>query len=191
MYMFPPQNPDLKSESMWNYELAFSQRLCGGRLTYGINLFFIDGKNLILTLPNPAGSGMLNQNSGRIEHSGVEMQAAWCINSSWSVDANYSFLHMENPLIATPEHKLHAGADFTHGRWALASGIQYIAGLYTSTDPATTENLVLWNLRGQFRAAPWLDIWARGENLLAQRYEINAGYPMPRATVMAGINLNF
>ena len=30
-----------------------------------------------------------------------------------------------------------------------------------------------------------------GENLLAQRYEINAGYPMPRATVMAGINLNF
>lgn len=68
---------------------------------------------------------------------------------------------------------------------------QYIAGLYTSTDPATTEDFVLWNLRGQFRAAPWLDIWARGENLLAQRYEINAGYPMPRATVMAGINLNF
>ena len=37
----------------------------------------------------------------------------------------------------------------------------------------------------------WLDIWARGENLLAQKYEINAGYPMPRAIVMAGINLNF
>ena len=32
---------------------------------------------------------------------------------------------------------------------------------------------------------------SRGEILLAQRYEINAGYPMPRATVMAGINLNF
>ena len=191
MYMFPPQNPDLKSESMWNYELAFSQRLCGGRLTYGINLFFIDGKNLILTLPNPAGSGMLNQNSGRIEHSGVEMQAAWCINSSWSVDANYSFLHMENPLIATPEHKLHAGADFTHGRWALASGIQYIAGLYTQTDPAATEEFVLWNLHASFRAARHFTLWVRGENLLAQRYEINAGYPMPRATAMAGIELDF
>ena len=46
MYMFPPQNPDLQPESMWNYELAFSQRLMEGRLTYGVNLFYIDGKNL-------------------------------------------------------------------------------------------------------------------------------------------------
>lgn len=34
MYMFPPQNPDLQPESMWNYELAFSQRLLEGRLNY-------------------------------------------------------------------------------------------------------------------------------------------------------------
>jgi len=27
--------------------------------------------------------------------------------------------------------------------------------------------------------------------LLAQRYEINAGYPMPKATFMGGINVNF
>lgn len=27
--------------------------------------------------------------------------------------------------------------------------------------------------------------------ILAQKYEINAGYPMPRATVMAGLNINF
>mgnify|MGYP000623532790 CR=1 FL=1 len=187
----PPQNPDLKPESMWNYEIAFSQRLLGGSLSYGINLFYIDGKNLIMTLPNPSGSGMLNQNSGEIDNAGVEAQVAYRFNKSWSVDANYSYLHMENPVIAAPEHKLYAGANFTQGRWSVSTGIQYIAGLYTSTDPATTEDFVLWNLRGQFRATPWLDIWARGENLLAQRYEINAGYPMPRATVMAGINLNF
>ena len=36
-----------------------------------------------------------------------------------------------------------------------------------------------------------VSLWARGENLLAQDYEINLGYPMPRATVMGGINLNF
>ena len=76
MYMFPPQNPDLQPESMWNYELAFSQQLLNGRLTYGVNLFYIDGKNLIETLPNPNGSGMLNQNSGEIENSGIELQAA-------------------------------------------------------------------------------------------------------------------
>ena len=190
MYMFPPQNPDLKPESMWNYELAFSQNLLDGRLSYGVNLFYIDGKNLIMTLPNPNGSGMLNQNSGKIDNSGVELQAAYRINRLWSVDANYSFLHMENPIVAAPEHKLYAGAAFTQGRWNVSTGVQYIAGLYTAVNPDTTEDFLLWNVRASFRAAKWLDIWARGENLLAQKYEINAGYPMPRATVMGGFNVN-
>lgn len=191
MYMFPPQNPDLQPESMWNYELAFSQRLMNGRLQYGVNLFFIDGKNLIQTLPNPNGSGMLNQNSGEIENAGVEVQAAYRIDRHWSVDGNYSYLHMKNPVIATPEHKLYAGTSFSRGRWNVSTGLQYIAGLYTQTDPVVTEDFVLWNLRATFRVNRWLDIWACGENLLAQKYEINAGYPMPRATVMTGINLNF
>lgn len=192
MYMFPPQNPDLQPESMWNYELAFSQRLMEGRLTYGVNFFYIDGKNLIQTLPNPNGSGMLNQNSGEIENTGVEIQAAYRIDRHWSVDGNYSFLHMENPIIAAPEHKLYAGANFSHGRWNVSTGVQYIAGLFTAVgDQPETEDFVLWNLRASFRACKWLDIWARGENLLAQEYEINAGYPMPRATVMAGFNLSF
>ena len=191
MYMFPPQNPDLKPESMWNYEIALSQRLLGGRLHYGINLFYIDGKNLIMTLPNPSGSGMLNQNSGKVDNCGVELQAACRISPAWSVGGNYSFLHMENPVVAAPEHKLYAGTAFTRGRWDLTTGLQYIGGLYTSVGPDVQEDFVLWNVRGSFRAARWLDIWLRGENLLAQKYEINAGYPMPRATVTAGVNLRF
>lgn len=196
MYMFPPQNPDLKPESMWNYELAFSQRLLDGRLIYGLNLFYIDGKNLIMTLPNPNGSGRLNQNSGEINNTGAEMQVAFRINPMWAVDGNYSFLHMDNPVIAAPEHKLYAGTNFSKGRWNVSTGLQYIAGLYTQvgangggTD--IQEDFVLWNLRASFRASKWLALWARGENLLAQKYEINAGYPMPRATVLGGINMHF
>ena len=191
MYMFPPQNPDLQPESMWNYEVAFTQRLMNGRLTYGINLFYIDGKNLIQTLSNPNGSGMLNQNSGKIENSGVELQAAYRIDSHWSVDGNYSFLHMENPVVAAPEHKLYAGANFSYKKWNISTGLQYLAGLYTQTDPEIRENFMLWNVRASFEMTRWLSIWARGENLLAQKYEINAGYPMPRATVMAGCNIKF
>lgn len=191
MYMFPPQNPDLQPESMWNYEVAFTQRLMNGRLTYGINLFYIDGKNLIQTLPNPNGSGMLNQNSGKIENSGVELQAAYRIDSHWSVDGNYSFLHMENPVVAAPEHKLYAGANFSYKKWNISTGLQYLAGLYTQTDPEIRENFMLWNVRASFEFTRWLSIWTRGENLLAQKYEINAGYPMPRATIMAGCNIKF
>ena len=191
MYMFPPQNPDLQPESMWNYEIALSQTLPGGRFRYGVNVFYIDGKNLIVTLPNPNGTGMLNQNSGTIYNSGVELQAACRVNKEWSMDGNYSFLHMENPVIAAPEHKLYAGANFTKGRWSVSTGLQYIAGLYTVVgDSPQQEDFVLWNLRGSFRICKGLNIWVRGENLLAQKYEINAGYPMPRATVTGGFNIN-
>ena len=192
MYMFPPQNPNLKPESMWSYELAWAQHLLDNSLTYGINLFYIDGKNLIVTQPNPNGTGMLNQNTGKIENCGVEGEIAYRIDPHWSVEANYSYLHMENPVVGAPEHKLYAGAQYTHKRWTVSTGVQYIDNLYTTVgDNPQTEEFVLWNLNASFRVNRWLDVWARGENLLAQRYEINAGYPMPRATVMAGVNLNF
>lgn len=192
MYMFPPQNPDLRPESLWNYEVSFTHSLLGNRLTYGINLFYIDGKDLILTIPNPNGTGMLNQNSGKINNTGFELQAAYHISASWSADANYSFLHMDNPVIAAPEHKLYAGVRFAKGRWGVSTGIQYIAGLYTAVGSnPQTEDFVLWNVRASFQATKWLAIWAKGENLLAQRYEINAGYPMPRTTAMGGVNINF
>ena len=191
MYMFPPQNPDLKPEKLWNYELSFSQRLMDNRLSYGLNVFYINGENLIIRLPNPNGSGMLNQNSGEIENWGAEANVGYQFNSVWSVVANYSWLHMENPVLASPEHKLYGGVNFRKGRWSASTGIQYVKGLYTDLDAATKENFVLWDMQGSFKATNYLSFYVRGENLLAQRYEINAGYPMPKATFMGGVNINF
>ena len=191
MYMFPPQNPDLKPEKLWNYELSFSQRLMDNRLSYGLNVFYINGENLIIRLPNPNGSGMLNQNSGEIENWGAEANVGYQFNSVWSVMANYSWLHMENPVLASPEHKLYGGVNFRKGRWSAYTGIQYVKGLYTDLDAATKENFVLWDMQGNFKATNYLSFYVRGENLLAQRYEINAGYPMPKATFMGGVNINF
>lgn len=191
MYMFPPQNPDLKPEKLWNYELSFSQRLMDNRLSYGLNVFYINGENLIIRLPNPNGSGMLNQNFGEIENWGAEANVGYQFNPVWSVMANYSWLHMENPVLASPEHKLYGGVNFRKGRWSASTGIQYVKGLYTDLDAATKENFVLWDMQGSFKATNYLSFYVRGENLLAQRYEINAGYPMPKATFMGGVNINF
>ena len=85
-------------------------------------------------------ASMLNQNSGEIDNAGAELQAAYRISQEWAADANYSFLHMENPVVAAPEHKLYAGVSFSKGRWNVSTGVQYIAGLYTSTAPAVKEH---------------------------------------------------
>ena len=192
MYMFPPQNPDLRPERMWTYELALSQKLLEGRLSYGLNIFYISGDNMILRLPNPDGAGMLNQNSGEVRNAGVEAQAAWRIARDWSVDANYSFLHMDNPVVAAPEHKLYVGGLFSHGRWHVSTGVQYVAGLYTQVgENPVQEDFVLWNVRASFRILDWMSVWVRGENLLDWQYEINAGFPMPGANVTGGLNFEF
>ena len=194
LYMFRPANPDLRPERLWSYELSLSQRLWEGRLSYGVNLFYIDGENLILRMP--VDGRQMNVNTGRIENAGVEAEIAYRISAAWSVDANYSFLHMEHPVLAAPEHKLHVGASFTQGRWSVSTGLQYVEGLYTSivvggTGSDAQENFILWNLRAGFRISRKLRIFVDGENLLAQRYEINAGFPMPRATVLGGLDMHF
>ena len=189
MYMFRPANPDLKPERLWSYELSFAHRLLDGRLSYGVNVFYIDGENLIMRMP--IDGRPLNVNTGKIENAGVEAQVAYRIVPAWSVDANYSYLHMDNPVLASPEHKLYVGTAFSKGRWNVSTGLQYVAGLYKELDPEETEDFLLWNVRGSFRVLDGFYVWVKGENLLAQRYEINAGFPMPKATVMAGVNIKF
>ena len=190
MYMFPPQNPDLRSERMWTYELSLSQKLLEGRLSYGVNVFYIDGDNFIMT--QMVDGRPHNVNAGALRNAGVEAQVAWRIARDWSVDANYSFLHMENPVVAAPEHKLYVGGLFTHGRWHVSTGVQYVAGLYTQVgDSPVQEDFVLWNIRASFRILDWMSVWVRGENLLNWKYEINAGFPMPGANVTGGLKFEF
>lgn len=191
MFLFPSQNPDLEAEQLWNYELSFSHR--HSRFGCGVNLFYLEGKNRIETVM--VEGRPRNQNSGKIENWGAEGELSLAVGRLWNISANYSYLNMRYPVLAAPEHKLFFSVAFQKGRWRLQSGVQYIAGLYTelatTTDRASTEEFVLWNLRGSVRLAKWINLWMRGENLLAQHYEINAGFPMPGATVMGGVEIGF
>lgn len=189
LYMFRPANPELLPERMWNYELSYSQRLLNNTFYYGVNLFYINGDHLIQTVR--IDGRPLNINTNQVENWGAEVNLTYRIHPSWRVSANYSWLRMVHPVIASPEHKLYAGLDYSKNRWSLSTGIQYIAGLYVDIDTDTRENFVLWNLRGSYRLCAVADLFVKGENLLAQRYEINAGFPMPKATFMGGVNINF
>lgn len=188
MFMFS-KNPELKPESLMSYELSFTQRLCDNALSYGLNLYYIDGKNIIMVDP----AQRKNMNSGKIENWGMEANIAYRINTHWQTNANYSWLHMENPVLAAPEHKLYVGIGYQQGRWTMNSGIQYINGLYTSVTQGQEkqESYVLWDVNASYRLCKLATLFVKGENLLAQRYEINAGYPMPKATFMGGITLSF
>ena len=190
--MYPPQNAALKAERLWNYELAFSQTLLDGKLYYGVNLFYLDADNIIITAPNPtAPPPMLNQNSGELKNKGVELQASYLVTKSIAVNGNYSYLNMETPIIGAPEHKVYFGGSYTDNGLHVSTGLQYINGLYSATGPDKKENFLLWNARVSYQLTDMVQLWVNGDNLLNTKYQINAGYPMPGIAFMGGVNLSF
>ena len=133
-----------------------------------------------------------NVNTGEIENYGLELEGAWRINKHWSVNTNHSFLHMENNVVATPEYKGFVGATFNMCKWSANLGVMFINSLYTSVGATEKkEDFCLVNASVNYQLLDNLRLWVRGENLLAQKYEINAGFPMPKATFMSGVNFEF
>ncbi len=189
MYMFPPQNPDLKPESIVNYEISYNHRAMDRKLSYGVSVFLIDGDNLIQTVMTDGRPK--NMNTGTVKNLGIEAAASYRIDDKWSVASNYSFLRMKHPVIAAPQHKWNLNGSYTADKWSVAADVMLVSGLYTAVNPDSKENYVLLNLKADYNVNSFVKIFAKGENLLARKYEINKGYPMPKATVMGGVELAF
>ena len=185
MYLYKSANEELEPERLWNYELSWRHRLDGG-LNYGVNLFYIKGDNMIQTI------NMKNVNTGEIENYGAELEVKYPICPSFTINGNASYLHMKNKIVAAPEATCYLGIDYHHDKWLATLGAQYVNHLYTAVgDNETKKNFCLLDASVTYAATKALSLWVRGENLLAQKYEINLGYPMPRATFMGGVSVNF
>ena len=188
MYLYPPSNTDLEPERLWNYELSWRHRL--GSLHYGANLYYIKGDNMIQTVP--VDGKPRNVNTGQVENYGVELEADYRLSPRLSLSTNHSLLHMEHKIVAAPTYKGFLGANYRCNRWSVVAGLQYINGLYTAVGAnEQKEDFLLLNATVGYALTSNVGLWLRGDNLLAQSYEINLGFPMPRATFMGGVNLSF
>lgn len=188
LYLYPPSNTDLKPESLMNYELSWRHSL--GGFSYGLNLFYINGDNMIQTVL--VDGRPRNVNTGKIENSGAEFEATWHVNPHLTLTTNHSVLHMVHHVLAAPEYKGYLGATWHSGMWMITGGLQQLAGLFTDVSgKGTKENATLLHATVNCQILKNIGIWVKGDNLLAQKYEINAGFPMPRATFMGGVSISF
>lgn len=187
LYMFRSANPMLLPEKMMNYEVSYSHRL-SSHGSIEANLFLIKGKNLISTIMQ--GGRPLNVNTGSFTNHGLELHADYRFNAHWSANGNFSYLHMEKPIVGAPQGKYYLGCQYRQKQFNVIAGLQHISGLYIGKEEAN-ENFTLLNVTASYRILPQLTLWAKGENLLAVRYETYSGFPMPKATVMAGVEINF
>lgn len=203
MFMFNA-NADLRPEVTVSYELAYAHRFSHGRI--GANVFHIDGHDAITLV-----MGQSYQNTGDISNTGFEVEGAWNVDSHFSIDGNYSFLHMEHVATGAPRHKLYVGAHYEAKGFKASVGVQHIGGLTlltadqaTNADADIEETFTLLDatlsytlrLGGDFRTT----FYVRGDNLLNQHYAtycfVNRFYNfgkvgMPGANVMGGVSLSF
>ena len=189
MYMFPPRNPNLLAERLMNYEVSLQQSLLDNRLNLGVNLFYIKGENMIQVAI--VEGRPLNVNTGEVENKGFEISAAYRATNALRFSANYSLLDMAHPVLSAPKHKFYVSGNYHKDRWSVSTGMQYIGGLYTAVmSEIKKESFLLWNARANYRLTDAVSLFVKGENLLDQTYEINAGYPMPGATFFGGARVD-
>jgi outer membrane cobalamin receptor len=199
LYFFPPSNPDLEPESMWNYEIGYTRYMLNKRLKTAVNVFYLDGKNLIQAVPNAAGSfpPATNRNTGDFMHFGGELEAIYRMYPNLTFDASYAYLHMDAPKLAAPKHQVQAGFMYVFGRFDINASAQWIGQLYTRTDNLRTNEVdetavhdyVNMSVRMNYNVLRNISVFVSGNNLLNQTYEIQYGYPMPGITAMAGIKI--
>lgn len=190
LYMYVAANPDLRPESMINYDFSVLQKCLQGRLNFELTAFYMDGKDMIQTVP--VDGVMLNQNTGSFINKGFEFAINYYILPSLKLTGNYSFLDTDKPIIAAPKHMAFIEASWKINKLALSANTQYIDKLYTKIgDDSKTENYTLLNTRVLYKFSKAFSMFINGDNLTGRRYTINEGFPMPRTTVMGGVDILF
>ncbi|MBQ3655498.1 MAG: TonB-dependent receptor [Bacteroidales bacterium] len=187
MYMFPPQNDELKPEEMMNYEISYSKRI--NHLQFEVNTFYIKGENMILTVMRPEGKGKINKNVENFENSGFELSAKYFLNPAWNFALNYSFLNTNKDIEGAPKNKIFFSAAYSGEKFSSNLTVENISGLYIGENEE--ENYTLVNLNFGYQATKNIKLFVKGENLLAQKYQTYAGFYMPKATFMGGVKLSF
>lgn len=188
LYMYAPRNPELKLESMDNFETELRFWVLNGRLNTGVALYYINGNNMIQQVT--ADGVAKNMNTGKFINKGFELDVSFLITDEWNLTANYAYLHTSTPIVAAPRHKIFGEVAYTPGHWQFSLDALCIRGLKTEK---SMEDYMLFNAQAAytFTFTRPLKLFVKGENLTAANYQINYGFPMPRATVMAGVEWKF
>jgi len=195
MFMWAPANSDLKPEKMINYELSAGQGFLGGKLYAELTGFIADGSNLIKqeTITNPDGTErQKNMNTGDFLNKGIELSIKWHAIKNLHLHANYSYLHMDKPIVYAPKQQAFISASYRLSKWSASASFQYIDDLFTAVtgNNPVKENYGVFNAKVSYRPVKQTELFIKGENLADRKYEIMRRYPMPGVTILGGINIS-
>ena len=187
LYMYAVANEALLPEKAWSYDLTAGHHFLDGALNVEASVFNTVGSNIIEV--NIVDGKRQNRNVGQFANTGAELSADWKLSGAMSLNANYSFLHMEKIYTGAPVHKAWIGADWKAGKFSLNGGAMYIGDLYLTTgETPRKQSYVDVKLRAAYRLTDGLSLFVRGANLLNRKFETMDGFPEPGITILGGIS---
>jgi iron complex outermembrane receptor protein len=190
LYLWTPANANLEPERMMNYEIGIIQQFMKNKLSLELTGFKANGDNLIITVMDSLSPK--NENSGKFSNTGIEFAANFKPIDNLIFIANYSYISLDVPIIATPEQQIFISGTYKWNKLAVNLSVQHIHDLYTQTTPEEIkESFTLLNSKISFTFNKFVDVFVKGENLTDNKYTINYGYPMPGFIVFGGVNLHF
>jgi hemoglobin/transferrin/lactoferrin receptor protein len=208
------QNPDLISETSWNYEAGFKVRY--DRYSGGINYFYNDLSNFIGLVflpatsadPNPCDSPIPGldcaqfQNIEKASIQGVELDLEIIFAKWWTVFGTFAYLEGENkttgePLASIPPWKVIAGIRYQRSAWWAEANVRYVGeqSRLPADDPrfeSGTEPFTVFDLRGGYEFKFGLGILVSLENIFDELYnEPYNNRPEPGMNLRATVRYRF
>jgi len=190
LFMWAPANNTLLPERMIQYETSVNQYLLKDKLSVEITAFKANGDNLIKIII--MGNQPKYVNTGEFSNLGLEFAINYIPSENLKFHSNYSYISMEDPVIATPEQQFFLDGTYNRNNLSFNISLQSIINLYIQTGQnSVKESYNLLNMRTDYKINKHFDIFVKCKNLLNTNYQINYGYPMPGIIVFGGINLHF
>ncbi len=187
LFMWGP-NPELSPETVVSYETGISGSALSNRLNAEVTVFYVKGDNQIITVPM---EGL--RNAGEINNKGIELLVNFQPVDNLRLESTYSYINMENPVYATPEHHLYFSANYRWKKLLLTGSIQHIGNLDSDPSPqvVSSENYSVVKAKAVYDLGRHLKLYVSGENLLNEKYQINRYYTMPGITIFSGLSFMF
>jgi outer membrane cobalamin receptor len=189
LYLFPAPNPNLKPETLWNYQATFHAQP-SRRFRAWTTVYYASLRDLIVALGNYPNLTLLN--AGGAANRGIECSSEWAPLGRVRVQAGYAYLRSTNLAPLVPAHKFNYSVAIPVRRLTvdfsgISAGRRYANVAHTAWLGSYTDA----TLRLSHPLGERSTVFALVDNLFNRRYEFLAGYPMPGTNASGGVTLKF
>lgn len=185
----------LKPEQSEGMEIGLEQPFADNKATLGLTYFRNNIQNLIVFLPPFGPLQQINQ--ARTE--GMEASLGWQPSDAFGINAQYTYLNADDltagtRLVRRPRHQISADSWVRPiSKLRLGFGAFYVIDREDGfgADQRDVEDYLRLRLTVSYEMTRNLELFARVENMLGERYAEVLGFPAMRTGAYAGFRLHF